>query len=213
MAKHVFIKRSKYHIQQQVRNKYPVFHRPLRDLARKLQLSGKPSCQVVVFLATFRRLWVFQSRKRDMRDISRQVEHLAQELRELRLQLENTNSQPQTAGEYSRVLSHVLGPRLVPDLTELVNQLTHFLWQYIDSAASPPREVDFALQSQRLQQATEMLRRLHFASSPQHAEPPVAFVARMTETVDRLLESNPKPVVINKSPDHGLVTIRLERSA
>jgi type VI protein secretion system component VasK len=151
-----------------------------------------------------------------MRDISRQVEHLTQELRKLRLQLEQTHLQPRSHGEYSRVLNQVLGPRLVPDLTELVNQLTHFLWQYIDSAARPPRDADFALQSERLEQATDMLRRLHFASSPQHAEPPVAFVARMTETVDRLLESAPKPdipAVAGKASGHGLVTIRLERTA
>lgn len=153
-----------------------------------------------------------------MRDIARQVENLTQELRELRLQLAKTNLQPQNPGEYSRVLNQVLGPRLVPDLTELVNQLTRFLWQYIDSAARPPREVDFALQSKRLEQATEMLRRLHFASSAQHAEPPVAFVARITETVDRLLESNPKPevaspAVAGKPSGPGLVTIRLERTA
>jgi type VI protein secretion system component VasK len=151
-----------------------------------------------------------------MRDISRQVEHLTQELRKLRLQLEQTNLQPQGHDEYSRVLNQVLGPRLVPDLTELVNQLTHFLWQYIDSAAMPPRDVDFALQSERLEQATDMLRRLHFASSSQHAEPPLAFVARMTETVDRLLESTPKPdipAVAGKPSAHGLVTIRLERTA
>src|SRR5262245_32023701 len=110
-----------------------------------------------------------------MTNIARQVEHLTQQLRQIRFPLQHASPHPRSAGEYSRMLGQVLGPSLVPDLTQLVNQLTHFLWQYIDSAASPPRDVDFALQSKRLEQATEMLRRLHFASSPTNAEPPVAF--------------------------------------
>jgi hypothetical protein len=148
-----------------------------------------------------------------MRDISRQMEHLTQKLRELRLQLQETNSQPTGAGDYSGMLNQVLGATLVPDLTDLVNQLSQFLWQYIDSAARPGKEVDFAVQSKRLEQATEMLRRLHFASSPILAENSVAFVARITQTVDRLLESNPKPDGSAKPPEYGLVSTRLERTA
>jgi len=143
-----------------------------------------------------------------MRDISQRIERLTQELRELRLQLQWTNSPAAGAGEHNRVLNHVLSASLVPDLTEVVDQLTQFLWRFIDSAAKPAPGADFAQQGERLEQATEMLRRLRCASSPKPAEHPAAFVARMTSVVDRLLESGgaPEPGVNEK-------TLRLERSA
>jgi len=127
-----------------------------------------------------------------MRDLSQSIGRLTQELRELRLQLQWTNSQPARTGEHSQVLNHVLGATLVPDLTDVVEQITQFLWRYIDSAARPAAEADFALQSQRLEQATEMLRRLR-CSSPKPAEDPAAFVSRVTKIVDRLMESRGEP--------------------
>lgn len=145
-----------------------------------------------------------------MRDISQRIERLTQELRELRLHLQRTNSHAAGAVEHHRVLNHVLSASLVPDLTEVVDQLTQFLWQYIDSAAKPAAGADLAQQSERLGQATEMLRRLRCASSPKPAEHPAAFVARVTRVVDRLLESGGEP---QPRPGANEKTLRLERSA
>lgn len=141
-----------------------------------------------------------------MRDFSQRIERLTQELRELRLQLQWTNSQAAGAAEHNRVFNHVLGASLVTDLTEVVDQLTQFLWRYIDSAAQPAPGADFTQQSKRLEQATEMLRRLRCASSSKPAEHPAAFVACVTRVVDRLLESGGEPRVHEK-------TLRLEHSA
>ena len=127
-----------------------------------------------------------------MRDFSQSIERLTQELRELRLQLQWTNSQPAPTSEHSQVLNHLLNATLVSDLTEMVSQLTQFLWRYIDSAAKPADGVDFSQQSQRLEQATDMLRRLR-CSTPKPAEDPAAFVARVTRIVDRLMEARNEP--------------------
>jgi hypothetical protein len=148
-----------------------------------------------------------------MREISQQMERLTQELRELRLQLQRANSQTLGVGEHSRVVSQVFGATLVPDLTDVVTQLTHFLWQYIDSAATSTTEVDLALQSKRLEKATEMLRRLRGASSPVPSENPAAFVARVTRVVDRLLESKAAPAMGPQVAATDDTAVQLERSA
>lgn len=129
-----------------------------------------------------------------MRDFSQNIGRLTQELHELRLQLQWTNSQPSRTGEHSQFLNHLLDATLISDLTEVVNQLTQFLWRYIDSAAKPADGTDFALQGKRLERATEMLRRLR-CSSPKPAEDPAAFVARVTQIVDRLMESKSGPEI------------------
>jgi hypothetical protein len=147
-----------------------------------------------------------------MREISQQMERLTQELRDLRLQLQRANSQTPGPGEHSRVASQVFGATLVSDLTDVVTQLTHFLWRYIDSATGSTTGADFALQSKRLEAATEMLRRLRCASSPMPAENPAAFVARVTRVVDRLLESKAAPAM-GREAGADDAAVQLERSA
>ncbi len=144
-----------------------------------------------------------------MRDLSQRIEQLTQELRGLRLQLQWTNSKAANAADYDRLLNHVLDAPLISDLTEVVNQLTQFLWRYIDTAAEPTSEADIALQNKRLEQATALLRRLRGATSLMPAEDPAAFVARVTRMVDRLLLSSGGEV------EHAVdeETIGLERPA
>ena len=142
-----------------------------------------------------------------MRDLSQSIGQLTQELRELRLQLQWTNSQPARSGNHSQVLNHLLDATLVSDLTDVVEQITQFLWRYIDSAAKPATGADLAQQSQRLEQATEMLRRLR-CSSPKPAEDPAAFVSRVTRIVDRLMASGGEPEL-----GVDAQALRLERSA
>ncbi|HEX7288615.1 MAG TPA: hypothetical protein VF532_20695 [Candidatus Angelobacter sp.] len=146
-----------------------------------------------------------------MRDISQQMERLTRELRELRLQLQRANSQTPGAGEHSRVVCQVFDATLVSDLTDVVTQLSHFLWRYIDSAARPAAGADLALQSKRLEKATAMLRRLRCASSPKPAEDPAAFVARVTRVVDRVMEGNRAPDIGPQAADD--TAVQLERSA
>lgn len=147
-----------------------------------------------------------------MREISQQMERLTQELQDLRRQLHLANSQTLGPGEHSRVVNQVFGATLVSDLTDVVTQLTHFLWRYIDSAATTTTEADLALQGKRLEKATEMLRRLRSASSPMPAENPAAFVARVTRVVDRLLESKVTPDIGPEAAAED-TSLRLERSA
>jgi hypothetical protein len=91
----------------------------------------------------------------------------------------------------------------------MVDQLSRFLWSYIDAAAHPCAEVDFAQQSQNLVHVTELLRVLRQASttSPDHA----SFVTRVTLMVDRQLEER-AGVAAGDLPHHH-EKIGLQRSA
>jgi hypothetical protein len=80
-----------------------------------------------------------------------------------------------------------LNAGLVEHLRTVVDQFSHFLWCYIDSAAAnADPDIDFGQQSKRLDQVTEMLRLLRHSSCPSNEQ--LEFVARVTRTVDRHLQ-------------------------
>ena len=124
-----------------------------------------------------------------MEDISDQIESITQELKALHLQLHWHKFQDADPCDQDRILNHLLNAGLGHDLKRAVDLLSQFLWCYIESAAarSNAEGVDYAQQSVRLGQVTEMLRLLHHSSCPLMES--LAFVEHATMTVARQADS------------------------
>ena len=126
-----------------------------------------------------------------MRDLSNQIDRLTGELRALRLQLQWSTFRRSSHKDQDTILDTLLNDGLVEHLRSVVDQFSNFLWCYIEAAATnTDPEVDFALQSKRLDQVTEMLRLLRQSSCPSAEQ--LEFVANVTRTVDRHLQENGK---------------------
>lgn len=123
-----------------------------------------------------------------MKDLTSRIGRLTHELRALRLQLQWDSFENSTPKDRDKVVDQVVSTGLVSDLKTVVDEMNQFLWSYIDSAArnSGP-DVDFALQSARLNEVTEMLRLLRQTSCPSSGAQ-LEFVARVTIAVDRQLQ-------------------------
>jgi hypothetical protein len=123
-----------------------------------------------------------------MEDISDRIESITQELKALHLQLLWPKFQDSDPCDQDRILNQVLNAGLGHDLKRAVDLLSQFLWCYIESAAarSNAEGVDYAQQSQRLGQVTEMLRLLHHSACPLRES--LAFIEHATMTVTRSAE-------------------------
>ena len=97
-----------------------------------------------------------------MEDLSKGIKRLTHELRALQPQLEWNNLQASKPGDRNQTLDALLDAGLGEDLKRAVDLLRHFLWCYIESAVvdSDPH-VDYALQSKRLEQVTDILRQMN----------------------------------------------------
>jgi hypothetical protein len=116
------------------------------------------------------------------------VARITKELRALSTQFHWHAFQKSSPGEQTQILNGLLNSGLVEDLRTTVDDLSQFLWRYIESAAAnPDQEADYDLQNERLTRITEMLRLLHRSSCP--SQDPLAFVDRVTKSVDRCLET------------------------
>jgi hypothetical protein len=104
------------------------------------------------------------------------------------LQLQWDSFQDTTPKDKDKFVDQVVSTGLVSDLKTVVDEMNQFLWSYIDSAArnSGP-DVDYALQSARLNEVTDMLRLLRQTSCPTSGAQ-LEFVARVTIAVDRQLQ-------------------------
>jgi hypothetical protein len=103
-----------------------------------------------------------------MEDISVRIGNLTQELKSLQEQMQWTSFCAASPDDQDLILKHLLNAGLGHDLKRAVDLLSQFLWCYIESAASRTNaeDVDYAQQSVRLGQATEMLRLLHHSACP-----------------------------------------------
>ena len=100
-----------------------------------------------------------------MEDLSQRFIRITQELRAFQFQLEQTAAPGSHPDEQSLVLDSLLHAGLIEELKGSIDQVGQFLWRYIESAAaSTGTEVDYAGQSRRLQQATELLQHLRYSS-------------------------------------------------
>ena len=123
-----------------------------------------------------------------MKDLTSRISRLTHELRALRLQLQWDSFQDTTPKDKDTFVDQVVSTGLVSDLKTVVDEMNQFLWSYIDSAArnSGP-DVDYAMQSARLNEVTDMLRLLRQSSCPTSGAQ-LEFVARVTIAVDRQLQ-------------------------
>jgi len=126
-----------------------------------------------------------------MRDTCDRVAQITKELKALSTQFQRSAFEDSSPDEQAQILDALLNGSLVEDLRSTVDYLSQFLWSYIESAAEGSSQqenrVDSALQNLRLVRITEMLRILHRSSCP--TQDPLAFVDRVTESVDRYLQA------------------------
>jgi hypothetical protein len=124
-----------------------------------------------------------------MEDISDRITRLTQELRALHSQLQWPSFYSANSDDQDRILNQLLNAGLGHELKHAVDLLSQFLWCYIESAAAltDAEDIDYARQSVRLGQATDMLRLLHHSSCPMMES--LALIQHATMTVTRHAET------------------------
>jgi hypothetical protein len=124
-----------------------------------------------------------------MEDLSDQIENITQELKALHVKLRWSTFQDADSGDQDSILNNLLNAGLGQDLKKAVDLLSQFLWCYIESAAAQinAEGVDYAQQSLRLGQVTEMLRLLHHSACP--LKESLASVEQATMAVARNAET------------------------
>ncbi|HEY4679010.1 MAG TPA: hypothetical protein VIJ01_17725 [Candidatus Angelobacter sp.] len=136
-----------------------------------------------------------------MEDFSDQIENITQELQALHVKLRWSTFQNADSGDQDRILNNLLNAGLGHDLKKAVDLLSQFLWCYIESAAARINAdgVDYAQQSFRLTQVTEVLRLLHHSACP--LKESLASIEQATMTVARNAEATVmhRPLTIEKS--------------
>jgi prophage DNA circulation protein len=129
-----------------------------------------------------------------MRDTAERVVRISEQLRALSVQLQWKTFERSSVGDQIQILNGLLNRSLIEDLRNTIDQLSDFLWRYIEAAAaeSDP-QADYELQTERLRRITELLRLLHQSAYP--AQNPSAFMERVTASVDQhLAASEPQKI-------------------
>lgn len=118
-----------------------------------------------------------------MEDLSRSISCVTQELHNLQKLLESSKFHCSDPSAQNRVLDDLVDIGLVRNLKNAVDQMRHFLWNYIDSA-SALGQLEGA-DPVRLDHATHMLHMLHSSPFPYYKS---SFIERITAAVDSRLE-------------------------
>lgn len=121
-----------------------------------------------------------------MKDTVERVVRISEQLRALSVQLQWRTFESSSPRDQIQILNGLLNRSLIEDLRNTIDQLSDFLWRYIEAAAadSDP-QADYELQTERLRRITELLRLLHRSAYP--AQDPSAFMERVTASVDHHL--------------------------
>lgn len=123
-----------------------------------------------------------------MKDTADRVTRISSELQALLVQLHWKKFQNSSPVDQTQILNGVLNRGLIEDLRQTIDQLSEFLWRYIETAAENcDQDADYELQNERLRRVTEVLRLLHRSATP--AQDPMAFVERVTASVERHFET------------------------
>jgi hypothetical protein len=96
---------------------------------------------------------------------------------------------------------------MVADLNSTVDYMRHILWAYIESTAkNDAGKMDFALQSSRMNRATEMLRLLRNRFGERQSVDPAdaSFIEQMSSMVDASLGDKDKPRIERQRRRHSL---------
>lgn len=138
-----------------------------------------------------------------MEDLTNQITRLSQELKALETQLQWSSFQCCSPGDQQLLMDRLLSAGLGQDLKRAVDLLNHFLWCYIESVAAGPNAenagVDYAQQSSRLAQITDVLRLLHHSSCPLRDSLAAVEHAAMTVTEQASQPRPPEEVAWEKS--------------
>ncbi len=124
-----------------------------------------------------------------MKDTSDRIRRITEELRALTVQLQWSTFQKSSRDDKTKILNGLLNSGLVEDMKSAIDQLSRFLWCYINSAAAANSivESDRELQSMRLGQITGLLRALRQPAIV--LEDQSGFVERITASVDQHLQA------------------------
>jgi len=133
-----------------------------------------------------------------MKDTSDRIVRITEELRALACQLQWSTFQRSSRDDKTRILNGLLNSGLVEDLKTATDQLSRFLWCYINSAAAANSivESDYESQGRRVEQVTEMLRMLREPAFA--ADHTIGFVERLTAAVDQHLEAHNRQELENR---------------
>ncbi|HKV94619.1 MAG TPA: hypothetical protein VJW20_18890 [Candidatus Angelobacter sp.] len=135
-----------------------------------------------------------------MEDLTNQIARLSQELKALETQLQWSSFQCCSPGDQEQLMDRLLNAGLGQNLKRTVDLLNHFLWCYIESvAAGSNAEVDYAQQSSRLAQITDVLRLLHHSSCPLRDSLAAVEHAAMTVTEHASQSRPPESLAWEKS--------------
>ncbi|HLW51702.1 MAG TPA: hypothetical protein VKW06_02575 [Candidatus Angelobacter sp.] len=127
-----------------------------------------------------------------MKDTADRVTRISKELQALLVHLHWKAFQNSSPKDQTQILNGVLNKGLIEDLRTTIDQLSEFLWRYIETAAETcDQEADYELQNERLRRITEVLRLLHRSACP--SQDPLAFVERVTASVDRHFDNQSRP--------------------
>jgi len=147
-----------------------------------------------------------------MNDTATRVTRISKELQALLVQLHWKHFQNSSPVDQTRILNGVLNRGLIEDLRSTIDQLSEFLWRYIETAAENcDQEADYELQNERLRRITEVLRLLHRSSTP--AQDPIAFVDRVTASVDRHFEEMEEMNAHSVSLKQNIEAVSLKHTA
>ena len=95
-----------------------------------------------------------------MDDICTRIRRITSDLNVLQDELEWQKVSKSSQEHQAQLLEEILSLDLVSDFKSAVDRVRHFLWCYIENAASESTQpVDYALQSHRLQRVTEIYAR------------------------------------------------------
>ena len=133
-----------------------------------------------------------------MKDTSDRIIRITEELRALAVQLQWSTFQRSSRDDKTKILNGLLNSGLVEDLKTATDQLSRFLWCYINSAAAANSimESEYESQNQRLWRITEMLRMLREPAFA--ADETIGFVERLTAAVDQHLEAYEREELFNR---------------
>jgi hypothetical protein len=122
-----------------------------------------------------------------MDDICARIRRITSDLNVLQDELEWQKVSKSSQEHQAQLLEEILSLDLVSDFKSAVDRVRHFLWCYIENAASESTQpVDYALQSHRLRRVTEMLRMLRNNGVPELSTLPEArtFFEHVTSMVE-----------------------------
>jgi len=130
-----------------------------------------------------------------MENVSVRIRRITDDLKLLQEDLYRAAFDRPEDSELEQIVDEVLDFKLVADLKSTVDYMRHILWAYIEaSSKSDSGKKDYALQSSRMNRATEMLRLLRNRFGERQSVDPAdaSFIEQMSSMVEASLKDRDK---------------------